>query len=95
MERVALKSRVIVSAGYDDATSVLEIEFASGRIYQYADVPRGTYEWLLRAPSKGGFLSRMINGQYLHRDVTPASEAADLGEALRASLKARNGGEPQ
>jgi hypothetical protein len=95
MERVALKSHVIVSAGYDAATRVLELEFASGRIYQYADVPSGTFEWLLRAPSKGGFVTRMINGQYLHRDVTPASETADLSEALRASLEARTGGEPQ
>jgi len=95
VERVALKSRVIVSAGYDAGSSTLELEFASGRIYQYADVPPGTYEWLLRAPSKGGFVARMINGQYLHRDVTPASETVDLGEALRASLKARNGSEPQ
>jgi hypothetical protein len=95
VERVALESRVIVSAGYDAASRTLELEFASGRIYQYAEVPHGTYEWLLRAPSKGGYVTRMINGRYIHRDVTPASETTDLGEALRASLRAQNGGEPQ
>lgn len=94
MQRVELASRVVVSAGYDPETSTLELEFASGRIYRYDGVPQGTYEWLLRAPSKGGFVTRMINGRFPFRDVTPAPESApaDLTEALRASLRARDSG---
>lgn len=91
MDRTPLQSSAVVSAGYDAGTQTLELEFSSGRIYRYEAVPQGTYEWLLRAPSKGAFVSRMINDRYAYRDVTPPSEAQaqDLGEALRQSLRAR------
>src|SRR5262245_60959712 len=89
MERGPLASRAIVSAGYDPASQTLELEFASGRVYQYQGVSHGTYAWLLRARSKGAFVARMINDRYPYRDVTPtpASAQQDLGEALRASLR--------
>jgi hypothetical protein len=89
MERLPLASRAVVSAGYDDATRSLELEFASGRVYRYEDVPRGVYDWLLRAHSKGAFVARMINDRYAFRDVTPppAGGGQDLDEALRASLR--------
>jgi hypothetical protein len=91
MDRTPLRSSAVVSAGYDPETQTLELEFANGRIYRYEAVPQGTYDWLLRAPSKGAYVSRMINDRYAYHDVTPPSEAAqqDLGEALRASLQAR------
>jgi hypothetical protein len=61
-------------------------------VYSYAGVPQGTFEWLLRAPSKGGYFARMINDRYPYRDVTepdtPATE--DLSAALRASLGKRD-----
>jgi hypothetical protein len=87
MERSPLASRTVLSAGYDAESQVLELEFSSGRTYQFDGVPRATYEWLLRTPSKGGFVTRMINGRYPYRDVTlAASEQPDLEAALRASL---------
>jgi hypothetical protein len=97
VERNALRSRVIVSAGYDDATQTLELEFASRRIYRYGGVPRGVYDWLLRARSKGAYVSRMINGRYAHEDVTPRAETSEqeLGDALRASLRERTRSEPE
>lgn len=90
MERTSLASRAVVSAGYDPASGTLELEFAGGRVYRYDAVPAGTYEWLLRARSKGAFVARMINGRYAFRDVTPppAQVQQDLDEVLRASLRA-------
>lgn len=95
MERTPLQSRAVVSAAYDATNETLELEFASGRIYQYDGVPQGAYDWLLRAPSKGAFVSRMINDRYAYRDVTPPRADAepdpqDLAEALRASIRARH-----
>jgi hypothetical protein len=95
MERTPLLSSAVISAAYDPANETLELEFASGRIYQYAGVPQGAYDWLLRAPSKGAFVSRMINDRYAYRDVTPApapaeADSQDLAEALRASIRARH-----
>ena len=88
MERVALTSRALQSAGYDSATQVLEVEFRSGRIYQYDDVPRSVFEWLLKTPNKGAYVARMVTNRYAFRDVTPAGPEAtqDLDAALRASL---------
>ena len=90
MERTPLASSAVASAGYDDATLVLEIEFTSGKIYQYDAVPRSVYEWLLRTPNKGSYVARMISERYAYRDITaaPASaEAPDLMQQLQDSVR--------
>ncbi|MFI5309432.1 MAG: KTSC domain-containing protein [Polyangiales bacterium] len=89
MERLPLTSRVVLSAGYDAASHTLELEFASGRIYQFDGVQPGAYEWLLRSQSKGAYVARMINDRYPYREVTPAGpgESQDLVEVLQASLR--------
>jgi hypothetical protein len=89
MERTRLESRAVLSAGYDEGTQVLEIEFSSGRIYQFDAVPRSVFEWLLRTPSKGGFVTRVISPQYAYRDVTPrlVTDEGDLVERLRESVR--------
>jgi KTSC domain len=90
MERIPLASSVVASVGYEPQSHTLELEFTSGRVYQYQAVPRGTFEWLLRANSKGGFFTRMIQDRYAYCDVTPGLDGGqvDLSEALRASLRA-------
>jgi hypothetical protein len=90
MERSPLESSSVASAGYDDVTLVLEIEFASGRIYQFDGVPRGVFDWLLRTPNKGSYVARMINNKYAYRDVTPRPETSgdgDILEKLRESVR--------
>jgi hypothetical protein len=88
MERSPLPWRAILSA-YDATNRALEIEFASGRVYRFEDVPQSVYEWLLRAPSKGGYVTRMINQRYAYRDVTEVApaDARDLADVLRESLR--------
>jgi hypothetical protein len=91
MERSPLDSSAVRSAGYDDASQVLELEFSNGRIYQFDAVPRAVYDWLLRTPNKGGYVNRMINGRYTHRDITRASQPPqperDLAQILSDSLR--------
>jgi KTSC domain len=90
MERVPLQSRAVVSAGYDAETCVLELEFSSGRVYRFKDVPTGVYDWLLRVPNKGVYVTRSITSRYAYEDVTcpPAAEdAADLEALLEGSLR--------
>lgn len=93
MERTRLESRAVLSAGYEESTQVLEIEFSSGRIYQFDAVPRSVFEWLLRTPSKGGYVTRMINPHYQFRDITPrpATDESDLAERLRESVRFLDG----
>jgi len=86
MQRKPLTSTTVVSAGYDDGSQQLEIEFHGGRIYRYSGVPRGVYDFLLRARSKGGYVSRMIDGHYAHEEITVAPPEQDLRRALLASL---------
>jgi hypothetical protein len=89
VERTPIASRALLSVGYDPESQTLELEFATGRVYRYEGVPRGTYDWLLRTPNKGAYVARMINERYPFRDVTPVApaEVVDLAEALRRSLR--------
>ncbi len=88
MQRTPLRSRALVSAGYDPALQLLELEFHNGRVYRYREVPPGVYEFLLRTPSKGGFVNRMIDGRYAHEEITEGAPEPDVAALLEASLRA-------
>jgi KTSC domain len=64
MRREPVASSAISSVGYDERASVLEVEFESGDVYDYFDVPARVYKDLLKAPSKGRFVSRRIRDRY-------------------------------
>ena len=51
---------MIRSVGYDRAESMLEIEFCSGSVYQYTNVPQEIYVGLMSADSKGGYFEGHI-----------------------------------
>lgn len=92
MKRSPLTHKVIRSVGYDPETRVLELEFPQERVYQYFDVPPGTYTWLLRTEDLLGFFERMIRDVYRYEEVTtvgPAGprEEIDLEDLLLASLE--------
>jgi KTSC domain len=69
MNRIGVISSMIRSAGYDSLYSVLEIEFTSGKIYQYKTVPEEVYRELLSAGSKGRYFADRINRRYSYRRV--------------------------
>jgi len=91
--RQRLLSNAILSAGYDEATGELELEFQSGHVYRYSGVPASVFDWLLRTKNKGGFVRRMISGRYdehaVREHATPAASGAEpsLEDVLRASLE--------
>jgi KTSC domain len=64
MHRKSVASSAISSVGYDERSSVLEVEFESGAVYDYFDVPPKVYNDLLNASSKGQFVSRRIRDRY-------------------------------
>jgi len=64
MDRIPVASSNISSVGYDPTSSILEVEFNSGSIYQYLNVPQTEYEGLMNAGSKGRYLNRNIKGRY-------------------------------
>jgi hypothetical protein len=57
---------MMVSIGYDPAQRALEIEFQSGEVYQYLDVPQDVHHALLAAPSKGRYFHAAIDHAYPH-----------------------------
>lgn len=64
MEREAVESSMIASVGYDAQAEVLEIEFPSGEVYDYHEVPQEVYEELMEADSKGRYFLHSIRGVY-------------------------------
>jgi hypothetical protein len=91
MQRTPLKSRAVVSAGYDAESRVLELEFHNGRVYRYRDVPEGVYQFLMRTESKGGYVNRMIQDRYSYEEVGSDVPEQDVLAALQASLAVRDG----
>lgn len=64
MERTPVSSSNISAIGYDADNQVLEIEFISGAVYSYSDVPCGEYEGFMNADSKGKYLHANIKNRY-------------------------------
>jgi len=64
MDRILVQSSNIRSVGHDANSSTLEIEFNSGSVYQYLNVPESEYKNLMSASSKGRYLNRNIKGSY-------------------------------
>lgn len=64
MERILVDSSNISSIGFDEYSNTLEVEFHSGAVYQYFDVPLNIYEGIRNADSKGQYLAQHIKGYY-------------------------------
>ena len=69
MDRISVQSRNIRSVGYEVTSETLEVEFTSGSIYQYFDVPESEYEGLMNAASKGRYLNQNIKDCYRYIQV--------------------------
>jgi hypothetical protein len=68
MERISVSSSNLVSVGYDEDSSTLEVEFNSGT-YQYYDVPLYIYEELMAAGSLGSYLHQNVKNTYSYSQV--------------------------
>ncbi|MEO0461321.1 MAG: KTSC domain-containing protein [Myxococcota bacterium] len=88
VERQQVTSRAIKSVGYNAKQSWLEIEFLSGALYRYRDVPRAVYDRLIASPSKGRFIARFVDSNYVSEriDVSVGTPPERLHEALQMSL---------
>jgi len=60
---------MMASAGYDPANRVLEIEFATGAVYHYFDVPLDVYQGLVYAASQGRFFHSRIRHTFAFKCV--------------------------
>jgi hypothetical protein len=72
MKREDVESSVIGAVGY---SRVLEIQFESGRVYQYYDVPQDVFEGMLNAESKGRYFNAHIRGKFDYQEIELISRA--------------------
>ncbi len=70
MIRQPVQSSNIKSVGHDPHTNTLEIEFHSGKVYQFSDVNVDEHAALLRARSIGSHLSHVIKPSKAVSEVT-------------------------
>ena len=84
MERKPVNSSTIKTAGWEDGT--LELEFASGGIYQYEHVPKEVFDSFMGSESKGHFFQADIRPSYvcvrLHVEGCGVPATTDCLEAL-------------
>lgn len=69
MDRILVDSSNLVSVGYDVPSGLLEVEFRSGGVYQYHDIPEDIYQSLMTAHSKGQYFHDNIMNQYDFEEV--------------------------
>ena len=69
MDREIVDSSMLRSIGYEKKTHTLELEFQSGKIYQYFGVTEPTYQDLMQADSKGSWFNGQIRGAFQFTQV--------------------------
>jgi len=69
MEWVEVESSNIEAIGYIKETKELMVQFTSGVVYAYYDVPEEVYQDFLDAESKGKYLAEHIKDAYKYDKV--------------------------
>ena len=69
MLRQAVKSSELRWVGYEESALLLEVEFQSGEVYRYFDVPARLVLELLRADSIGRFFNAHIRPKFAFEKV--------------------------
>lgn len=69
MRREAVTSTNVAEVGFDANSRILEVQFKTGAVYQYFDVPQQIYDELRRASSIGGFINSNVKGHYRYARV--------------------------
>lgn len=70
IRRQPVESTSLASVGYSKKWAILEVQFRSGQIYRFHDVPVEVYRDLLNAQSKGRFLHREIRSRFASTAMT-------------------------
>lgn len=69
MFRTPVNSSNIRAISYDASSATLEVEFHSGTVYRYFDIPIYLHQGLMSASSKDGFLNDHIKFSYRYQRV--------------------------
>ena len=69
MERTSVRSSNLRSVGYNEVEQLLEIEFLSGGVYQYFNVPIEKYQSLMSASAHGTYFAAHIKNVYRYKKI--------------------------
>ena len=75
----AVESTTLATVAYDETLGLLQLEFRSGAIYQYFDVPVAVHAALLGADSKGSYFSRVIRRGFRYSRIADADRQGSDG----------------
>ena len=76
LDRKPVRSSDLSSVGYDARKQILEIEFRSGGIYRFLEVPKETFSGLMESGSKGRYFAAHIRDRFRHERLVPRSSTA-------------------
>jgi predicted aconitase len=71
ISRQIVHSRALAAVGYSKRLHALEVEFVSGAVYRYSNVPPQIYRDLLSAASKAQFYDTNVRGHFPSVHVKP------------------------
>lgn len=64
MTREPVNSSNLKSVGYDKDTKTLQVEFHTGAVHEYANVPLDKHAQMMKAKSVGGYFHTHIRNFY-------------------------------
>lgn len=64
-----VESEMLLLAGYDRRSRILQVVFRTGGTYRYKDVPANKYDELMSAESIGQYMHKNIIGRYEYERV--------------------------
>ncbi len=64
MQPIAIESTTLATIAYHGPTRLLQLEFRTGPVYHYFEVPSQIFEGLMQATSKGTYFNRDIRGRF-------------------------------
>ena len=69
MHRTAVTANGINQVGYEDGSEILEIEFSSGKVFQFFNVPSKMFQQLMDTPHKEFFYERNIHERFPYQRI--------------------------
>jgi hypothetical protein len=78
MRRAPLESSLLAAAAYDSERRLLEVEFHTGELYRYFNLPPHCYQELLQAHSKGRYFNANIRNQFPYQRLSHPSSPVVL-----------------
>jgi hypothetical protein len=84
MTRKPLSSGKLKSAGYDESSRTMHIEFTNGDVFEYKSVSREIYRQLMASPSPSSFFEDKIDEQFSGKRLPRAgnSNSSDAFDSL-------------